>query len=662
MPVTGTGKISRSLVFATMATLSTTVFSHSPMFDDYFKFDDSNGGASVTPEILTQLEEGSQVACVNGLAGGVYPCEKIDLQSFLPKADMGGSAANLNDIWGWTDPMTGAEIAIVGLEDGTSFVDITDPVNPVYLGKLDAHDDGFDSWRDMKVYDDHAFIVADGGGNSTHGLQVFDLGQLRDVVNPPVAFAETAHLGSFGNAHNIAINEDTGFAYVVGSNQCSGGLFMVDVSNPANPANAGCFSSDGYTHDTQCVVYAGPDSRYTGKEICFGYNEDTITIVDVTSKTNPVQISRTPYSGAQYTHQGWLLDENQAIAIMNDELDEANSGVNTTSYVFDVADLRNPKLLGRYFGPSSSIDHNLYTKDGYVFEANYRSGLRIISTDDIDSGRMREEAFFDVIPDSDSAQFSGAWSSYVYFESGNIVVSDIGGGLFVVSPDWDAIRDPGDGVADISVSADVSVDEGSVAATVTVNLSATSTETVNVTVFTQQGTANRRVDYYGLSRTLSFAPGETSKNVSVVLVDDDVEEPSESFIVRIAEAENANIVDDRATITIMDDDGAPVMNVSSVTVDESAGSATVTVSLSRAATSVVSAKVHSRADSAVGGVDYFGFTEDVSFAVGETSATVTMTILDDATAESEERFFVLMAQVQNAAPGTSGVVTISDDD
>ena len=420
-------------------------WAHSPMYDPY-KFDDSNGGESGSAQLrhrLQQLGPASLAAgCVGGSASG-FPCNNVDLQSFLAKADMGAAGStNLNDIWGWTDPVTGAEIAIVGLTNGTSFVDITDPVNPVYLGKLNSHDGGSGSWRDVKVYNDHAFIVGDGSGNSTHGLQVYDLRQLRNISNPPVTLAETAHLGTFGNAHNIAINEDTGYAYVVGSNQCSGGLHMVDVSSPQNPSFAGCFSADGYVHDTQCVVYAGPDSRYSGREICVGYNEDTITIIDVSNKSNPVQISRTPYAGSRYTHQGWFFDSNHTILIMNDELDESRRGVNTTSYIFDVSDLQSPVELGRYVGPTAAIDHNLYVRDGLVFEANYRAGLRILSADNIAQGQLQEVAFFDVIPNSNSAQFSGSWSSYVYFASGNIIVSDIGGGLFVLLPDYAAISNP----------------------------------------------------------------------------------------------------------------------------------------------------------------------------------------------------------------------------
>ncbi|MBU6950849.1 choice-of-anchor B family protein [Hahella sp. HN01] len=428
--------------------LSSHSWGHSAMFPDGFKYDNSNEGAPSPMMSAMMADEGSasvasftaSTECQNGGAAG-YPCKNVDLMSFLPKGDMGGGSANLNDIWGYTDPQTGKEIAIVGRENGTSFVDVTDAENPVYLGFLPSHNNGSDSWRDIKTYNDHAFIVADGSGNRTHGLQVFDLTTLRNVT-PGSTLTETAHLGGFGNAHNIAINEETGYAYIVGSNQCSGGLYMVDVSNPTAPSYSGCFSADGYTHDTQCVVYNGPDSRYFGKEICVGYNEDTITIVDVSNKSNPQQISRTPYQGSQYTHQGWFIDDNHSVLIMNDELDEQNSGINTTSYIWDVSDLQHPVELGRYVGPTEAIDHNLYTKDGYVFETNYRAGLRILNADDIANGNLEEVAYFDTIPNSNAAQFSGTWSNYAYFASGNIILSDIGNGLFTVKPDWDAIGNP----------------------------------------------------------------------------------------------------------------------------------------------------------------------------------------------------------------------------
>ena len=102
-------------------------------------------------------------------------------------------------------------------------------------------------WRDIKVHDDHAFVVADNAG--AHGVQVFDLALLRDVTDPPVTFEPTARYDGVHSAHNIVINEETGFAYVVGASgggeTCGGGLQMVDIRDPQNPVFAGCFADAG---------------------------------------------------------------------------------------------------------------------------------------------------------------------------------------------------------------------------------------------------------------------------------------------------------------------------------------------------------------------------------------------------------------------------------
>ncbi len=364
--------------------------------------------------------------CVGGFAG-TYPCSNVDLLAYLPLASIGGG--NGNDIWGWTDPLTNKEYALMGRTNGTGFVDISDPVNPIYLGNLPTHTSST-IWRDIKVYNDYAFIVSEASG---HGMQVFDLTRLRDVPTPPTTFTEDAHYNQFGNAHNIAINEDTGYAYAVGTSTCSGGLHMVNIQNPLNPSNAGCFSSDGYTHDTQCVVYNGPDTTYQGHEICFSSNEDSVTIVDVTIKTFPVQLFRFTYSGSAYTHQGWLT-EDQVYFLFDDELDEQSFGHNTRTRILNVSDLNAPTLVGFYDAPVPAIDHNLYTRGNYAFEANYRSGLRIVDLTNVSIGSLFQEAFFDIYPSSDSASFNGAWSVYPYFDSGVVVVSGIEQGLFVLQP------------------------------------------------------------------------------------------------------------------------------------------------------------------------------------------------------------------------------------
>ncbi|GGS32952.1 choice-of-anchor B family protein [Actinokineospora fastidiosa] len=375
------------------------------------------------------------VPCVNGRADK-YPCKNVDLLSVLPLSSIGGG--NGNDIWGWTDPQSGKEYAIVGRTNGTAFVDISTPTSPRYLGNLPSNG-GSSTWRDMKVYKDHAFIVAD--MISGHGMQVFDLTRLRSVTSPQTFRADTTYT-RFGPAHNIAINEETGYAYAIGSNTCSGGPHMVDIRTPKSPVYAGCVSQDGYTHDNQCVIYRGPDADYRGRELCFNSNEDTLTIVDVTNKSNPVQIARKGYSAAQYSHQGWLT-EDQRYFLLDDELDEQNgSDKRTKTYIWDLVDLDNPVHTGTYNSPAQAIDHNLYIKGKYAYQANYRAGLRILDVSNVASAQLTEVGYFDIYESGDGAAFNGAWSNYPYFASGVVIVNGIEQGLVVVRPNLDGGTEP----------------------------------------------------------------------------------------------------------------------------------------------------------------------------------------------------------------------------
>ena len=382
-------------------------------------------------------EQAPQAAKASVCAGGmadIYPCENVDLMTYMPMASIGGGAGT--DGWGWTDSLTGKEYILMGRSSGTSFIDISDAANPVYLGNLPTHTSNSD-WRDMKVYGDHAYIVSEASG---HGMQVFDLTQLRSVATPPVTFTETAHYPGFSNAHNIFINEDTGFAYAVGTSVCSGGLHMIDISAPTSPVVAGCFSADGYTHDVQCVTYTGLDTAYTGKEICFASNEDTITIVDVTNKAVPVQVSRSTYAGSAYTHQGWLTDD-QRYFLVDDELDEQNFGHSTKTWVWDMADLDNPVLVGSHLSALPSIDHNQYIVGDLVYQANYQAGLRILKIEDLATADMCELGSFDVYPSSNGAAFNGAWNVFPFFASGIVAIHAIEG-LAIVQPQLTGVTCP----------------------------------------------------------------------------------------------------------------------------------------------------------------------------------------------------------------------------
>lgn len=367
----------------------------------------------------------AQTPCENGMAGQ-YPCNGYDLQSFISLAEMDGIRGN--DSWGWTDPQDGSEYAIMGLKNGTAFIDISDPINPIYLGKLPTHT-GESIWRDIKVYQNHAFIVSEA---TDHGMQIFDLTRLRNVPNPPETFTEDAHYDGFGSSHNIAINEDTGYAYSVGDNTYSGGAHFIDISDPTNPTAAGGYSGDGYTHDAHIVIYNGPDADYSGREIYVGSNEDRVVIVDVTDKNNPQHIADVSYPNFSYTHQGWITDDFKYY-ILGDEADEIDFGFNTKTIILDITDLDNPTHTFDYNGPTLATDHNGYIKGNIFYLANNAAGLRVIDISEIDNGTMTEIGFFDSHPVNDFAGYEGIWSTYPYFESGNIVISDREGFLVVKS-------------------------------------------------------------------------------------------------------------------------------------------------------------------------------------------------------------------------------------
>lgn len=364
--------------------------------------------------------------CESGMAG-IYPCNDYDLMGHIPVETLGGAGAEGNDSWGWTDPTTGKEYALVGTTTNTAFVDITDTENLVIIGTLPTATSN-SLWRDIKVYNNYAFIVSEASG---HGMQVFDLTRLRNVANMPETFTADAHYTDFGKCHNIMINEETGFAYAVGTNTFGGSAHFINIQDPLNPVAAGGLTIGGYSHDVQVVTYNGPDADYTGKEILVGSNENEIVIADITDKANPALIKTISYSNIGYTHQGWFTG-NQKYFIVGDEVDELNFGNNTRTLAFDFSDLDNPVLHTTYSGPTAAIDHNGYIKDDIYYLANYTAGVRFIDIADIANGNLTEVGYFDSYAPNNSTSFHGVWNVYPYFGSGNIIINDIDGGLFIV--------------------------------------------------------------------------------------------------------------------------------------------------------------------------------------------------------------------------------------
>ncbi|RMF72191.1 MAG: choice-of-anchor B family protein, partial [Planctomycetota bacterium] len=321
-----------------------------------------------------------------------FPAVGLTLQSWIPVTEFDPGFSAANDCWGYVSP-SGREYAIIGLSGGTSFVEVTNPANAQIVATLAGPSS---TWRDIKVYQDYAYAVSEGGS----GIQVFDLTQ---IDSGTVTLANTVTTGGSTTAtHNVVIDTVSGYLYRTGGGD--EGLRIYDLSNPSTPVYVASWT-DRYVHDAQVVTYtSGP---YAGRQIAFcasgfngGWTETGIDILDVTDKGNIFQVSRVFYSGPQYSHQLWLSPDRRYL-YLDDELDEQNNGTPTTTRVLDVSDLEAPFEIATYTNGNTSIDHNLYTRGSMIFAANYRSGLRVF--DATDQTAPVEVAFYDTYAADDNA-------------------------------------------------------------------------------------------------------------------------------------------------------------------------------------------------------------------------------------------------------------------
>lgn len=386
---------------------------------------------------IVQLMAAAQTECVDGYAD-IYPCQNVDLMYFMEPTEFGNGTTN--EVWGWTDPLDGKEYVLLGKSNGVGFIDIEDPTNPLYLGTLPSHTVN-SIWRTLRVYNNYLFVGSEASG---HGMQVFDLTRLRNVINPPVNFTEDAHYAGFGKCHSLVIDEQNGYVYACGTNTFSGGLHVVNVQNPLAPVIAGGFSSDGYTHEAIVTNYTGPDTDYIGHTIvmCFnGTGAANFTIVDATDKTDIQLVSTKPYPSLGYCHQGHFTPDGNYL-LMNDELDEYNGLFsNTRTLIWNIQNLDSPVFMGNFIAATTSIDHNLYIIGNLCYQSNYTAGLRILDVTDIASSQLQEVAFFDHYPTNNSPVFDGTWMNYPYFESGVIPVTDIDFGLFLLKPNFISVEE-----------------------------------------------------------------------------------------------------------------------------------------------------------------------------------------------------------------------------
>jgi choice-of-anchor B domain-containing protein len=351
------------------------------------------------------------------VVGTNFPSSGVTLLSWLPTSEF-GQAVNGNSCWGYTSP-SGREYALMGLENKTAIVEITDPGNPVTVKKILGPNS---PWRNIKVYQDHAYSVSEGGD----GIQVIDLSQ---IDNGQAALVNTITTGGTPATHTSWINEDTGYLYRAGGD--NHGLRIYDLSTPSNPVHVATWD-DRYVHAVTTFLYtAGP---WAGKEIAFacggfngGFSSTGVSILDVTDKGNIKVLKHKGYSNPGYSHQAFPSEDKQYL-YLSDEADE-NGVINTRTIVFDISNLSNPIERPSFSNNSTAVSHNYFVKGDLLFEANYRSGLRVF--DKTNQTQPTEIAYFDTWPEDDKASFNGLWNTFPFFPSGVVIGSDVEKGLFV---------------------------------------------------------------------------------------------------------------------------------------------------------------------------------------------------------------------------------------
>ncbi|MEP7264655.1 MAG: choice-of-anchor B family protein [Bacteroidota bacterium] len=313
-------------------------------------------------------------------------------------------------VWDYVDSLNN-EYAIVGVSDKVSIVDVTNPAAPVERFSVPALSGQTSLWRELKTWNKHAYAVSEGGG----GVICIDLSHLPDTVTYNHWYGDSAISGLIADAHTIAATD--GYIYVFGATGVSpGGCIIADISDPMNPHFTGLYT-ENYIHDG----YIRNDTLWAG-EIYLGQ----FSVIDVTDKSNPVLITATTTPSA-FTHNVWLSDDGTH-AFTTDEHTDA------PLVSFNVSDLTNIQLEDIYVTdslPSREV-HNVRVLNDYLINPSYGSQLTIVDAAHPDN--LIEIARAPTI-------FNGSnpglcWDASPYLPSGNILVTDINGGLFIFQPDY----------------------------------------------------------------------------------------------------------------------------------------------------------------------------------------------------------------------------------
>jgi choice-of-anchor B domain-containing protein len=493
---------------------------------------------------------------------GQFPCRNLDFQSHIPLAQFSRNPVSAANVWGFVDLNDKREYAVVGLRNGTAIVEVTDAAHPREVVTIAGNSS---PWREVKVYQvfdsaanrwrAYAYVTTEAANS---GLQTIDMSGLPQTAglastNSDTSSQHTLYVSNIDYSTNAALPGATPMLFVAGSNVSPGSWRVYSLANPAFPQFVSAAPSGGYMHDSTSLLIT--DSRtaqcapgHDPCEVLVDFNVDQVQIWDTTNELQPVLLGTATNPNNRYIHSGWPSASGSHV-IFHDELEEIQLGLPTRLYTLDLANLRAPTVQVSYTGSTTTTDHNGYIRGSNYYVSHYRRGIVVF--DATNPNALVEIGSFDnyLSPSTDSAGTDGTWGVYPFLPSGNLLVSDIENGLFVLRDHTRSLDASSGRVGFAAPSLASAENTGTISVRVARTLGRAGA--VSVQYATGSGSATEGVDYTAASGTLSWAAGDlVDKVIAIPVTDDTSVETAETLTVTLSALTGGATLDGSSTLTV----------------------------------------------------------------------------------------------------------------